>query len=119
MSSHDTKSKILARRAKFIAAAVTSAGLLGCGTRAEVCLSMIADSGADGEASDDTISDTRPQPCLDPIVDTGVADTSVTDTGPWACLSPELDSGTDTDTGTDDADTGPWACLSPPPPDGG
>jgi len=109
MSSPETKNKILARRAKFIAAAVTSAGLLGCGSKAEVCLSMVADTGSDGDASDDTISDTRPQPCLDPVVDTGV-----TDTGPSVCLSPMEDTGSDSS-----ADTGPAPCLAPPPADGG
>ncbi|MBI2393845.1 MAG: hypothetical protein HYV09_30010 [Deltaproteobacteria bacterium] len=120
MSSHDVKSKILARRARFVAAAVASAGLLGCGSKMEACLSLAPDTGGD------TISDTKPEACLtvDATIDTGV------DTGPGVCLSPEWDSGapdgaTDAepeasvclsmplDTGV--FDTGPEPCLAPPP----
>lgn len=103
MSSPDVKNKILARRAKFIAAAVTSAGLLGCGSKAEVCLSMVADTGGDG--------DTSPQPCLEPAIDTGVGDVA-----PEVCLSPAIDSGAGD---TSVTETGPEPCLAPPPADGG
>lgn len=106
MSSPDAKHKILARRAKFIAAAVTSAGLLGCGSKAEACLSMVADTGGDG--------DTSPQPCLEPAIDTGVSDVA-----PEVCLSPAFDSGS-ADTAADSTlEAGPEPCLAPPPADGG
>lgn len=121
-SSHDTRTKILARRAKFVAAAVASAGLVGCGSQAAVCLSLVADSGSE----DGSVSDTRPQPCLDPVVDSGAPDAT-----PEVCLSPVLDTGVETaadsttdstardaDSSVTDAaeDTAPMPCLSPPPP---
>lgn len=95
MSPKDT---ILARRARFVAAAVAT--FAGC---------------ADGP------QDPGPATCLTPLSDTGVADASAdtTDTGPTVCLTAPLDSGVDTgsvDTGSVDtgADTGPTVCLSAP-----
>lgn len=109
MSSRD---KILARRARFIAAAVSGMAIVGCSsTQAEACLSTVADTGAD-DARDDarkdatsdavidaTDADTEPMPCLSAPLDTGSADTttstdtSTTDTGPMPCLVPPEDTG--------------------------
>lgn len=110
-----SRERILAHRAQFIAAAIVSAGALGCSDdTAQVCLEPVFDGGAD-------TADTGPMPCLDPIVDTGVMDsalpdTAVTDSG--VTDSGSTDSGS-TDSGKDasvDAskDTGPMPCLSLP-----
>jgi hypothetical protein len=99
-----SREKILARRAKFIAAAIASAGAIGCsdGT-AQVCLEPAIEGGTDTKT--DANADTRPMPCLDPIVDTGVSDTA-----PMPCLEPPRD------TGADDVspDAEPAPCLKMP-----
>ena len=47
-----------------------------------------------GEVWVDTgVDDTGPQPCLDPVVDSGMSDASDQDTGPMPCLVPPLDGG--------------------------
>jgi hypothetical protein len=99
MSSRD---KILARRAKFIAAAIASIGVAGCSSRDAP---TSTDAGAT-DASVDTInaSDTGPVPCLEPQQDTGQEDT-----GPMPCLDPLPDTGAD-----DASDTEPMPCLQPP-----
>jgi hypothetical protein len=95
---------ILARRARFVAAAL---GAIGTGVTAcscaLVCLEpALSDTGvADTDAGDtrDATTDTGAQPCLtadtppDTNFDTAVSDTA--DTGPMPCLEPPLDSGAD------------------------
>jgi hypothetical protein len=109
-----SREKILARRAKFIAAAVASAGAIACSSESsttpgpQVCLEPAIDASAD----------TRPMPCLDPVVDTGVSDSA--DTAPMPCLTPLNDTGVE-DTGAEDTDpdAAPTPCLKMPIPDGG
>ena len=123
MSSHDARSKILARRARFVAAAFTSAGLLGCGSQAEACLSAVAiDAGDDATAPEpclgaplDTGVDTQPQPCLTAPLDTGVGDGALEDTGAAdAATDGTLDTSPDAPSDTSGPkDTGPVPCLSP------
>ncbi|MBI5534867.1 MAG: hypothetical protein HY898_19225 [Deltaproteobacteria bacterium] len=107
----DVKSTILARRARFIAAAVAGAGLtIGCSS-SQVCLSAApppTDSGTEGgDGESDALAEA--QGCLSMVLDSGPD----ADTGPQGCLQPELDSS------TDDADAGAQMCLAPPPDDGG
>lgn len=109
MSSPDAKSKILARRARFIAAAIGSAGLIGCSgddsSAPTVCLTV--------DAAADTPADTNPGPCLTAPVDSSVSDAPAEAA---VCLSAPFDSGVDTTAdGTSEAatDTGPSVCLSP------
>jgi hypothetical protein len=94
MGNDDAKRLILARRARFVAAALAGVAA-ACGGETEesprVCLSVLADSGP-GDASG---SDAEPQPCLAPL---------------------PPDASTDA---ASDADAGPQPCLSPLPPDGG
>jgi hypothetical protein len=95
MANDEAKRLILARRARFVAAAV--AGI------AAAC----------GGATDDT----KPTPCLEPVIrDSGA------DADPKPCLTP-LPPDASSDAGGDaasDADTGvPQPCLSQLPPDAG
>lgn len=122
MSPKDT---VLARRARFVAAAV--AAIAGCSEGPSdpgptVCLTPVADTGV-GDSTADASVDTGPVPCLS---DVGPPDTGTTgDTGPTVCLSAPLDTGlldtglldadSASDTATDAADTGPVPCLVPPP----
>ena len=97
MGTDDAKRLILARRAKFVAAAVAgiAAACGGAETSPEPCLSQVLnrDAGPDGEVSSDASADAEPRPCLDlPLTDAS------TDAG-------------------DDAE--PQPCLSPLPPDAG
>jgi len=79
-----SREKILARRAKFIAAAIAGAGAIGCSDdKAQVCLEPTIDASADTK-------DAAPMPCLDPAIDTGVEDT-----GPAPCLKVAPDAGED------------------------
>jgi hypothetical protein len=106
----EAKSKILARRARFLAAAAASAGIVACSS-ADDGTPAPTDSGsaADTAASDTgTSSDTGPMPCLTPVAETGVLD-SDTDS---ASDSSASDTASDTD-------TGPMPCLAPPPGDSG
>ena len=110
MTDEESKKRILARRARFVAAALASAGLgaTGCG----------------GEVA-------GPTACLDPIVDTGSSEAG--DTNPTVCLSAPADTGArfDADVGGDSGadagadadaaedtatptDAGPLPCLAPP-----
>jgi hypothetical protein len=99
----DAKRLILARRARFVAAALAGVAV-ACGGATDEgdpqpCLSI--------RPTDGGIDSAKPQPCLEPSVDE--------DAGPQPCLSPlPPDAG---DAG--DADAGPQPCLSPLPPDGG
>jgi hypothetical protein len=100
----DTRDRILARRAKFMAAAIV--GITGCSSETssgspQPCLKFAPDSAIDAKDA----SDTQPQVCLiaeppDSSSDTAItdtaadtADTSTTDTGPMPCLVPPLDGG--------------------------
>jgi len=99
------KDRILARRAKFLAAAAAATVGAACSSSSEVCLSIAAPEDATSETAADASVDTRPQACLSPepdtsvadtakdAADTSVSDTSGTDTGPLPCLVPPLDSG--------------------------
>lgn len=101
----DAKSKILARRARFLAAAAASVGLAAA---APACTGddvapnpLFGDAGLGNDADATLDADTSPMPCLTAPVDSSPADsadTSVTD-------------------GAGDADTGPMPCLTPLPPD--
>ena len=100
MSNDELKKRILSRRARFIAAALTSAGLgvaPACGgdTTPQVCLTPTqSDGGLDADA------DATPQACLTPIQpDAGVDATTDAnadaDAAPQPCLAPMQDSGGD------------------------
>lgn len=108
MADDASKKLILARRARFMAAAlagVATAATLGGAV--EAC-------GGETDGGGQT-ADAGPQPCLSPPstnVDAG------TDAAPQPCLSPpsKVDAGADADA---DADAAPQPCLAPLPPDGG
>jgi len=118
MPQDDAKRRILARRARFVAIAVASAGLpaatQACGGNvesntasvsedagAEACLSIAQDAGLDqaqpclGAPLD--AADEEPQVCLEPPLD-------ATDEEPQMCLQPPIDA----------ADEEPQVCLEPP-----
>ena len=92
MGNDDAKRLILARRARFVAAAV--AGIAAaCGGSTE---------------------DSKPKPCLEPVLRDAGADAD-----PKPCLTPlPPDADVVVDAGAD-ADAEPQPCLSPLPPDGG
>ena len=96
------KSLILARRAKFVAAAL--AGVTGVAT-------------ACGGSTDETGSSKNPEPCL------GIACCPENDGGtPEPCLAPlppDASDASDASDGNakDDADAEPQPCLAPPPGD--
>ena len=98
MSNDELKKRILSRRARFIAAALTSAGIgvaPACGgeTTPQVCLTPIKpDSGLDADA------DATPQACLSPIepdasIDATLDGDADADVAPQPCLVPIEDSG--------------------------
>lgn len=99
------RDRILARRAKFMAAAFV--GITGC--------------------SDDASPPPKAEPCLSVAIDSGVADArdaaDASDTEPMVCLTSPVDSGfedtADDATDATDFDTGAMPCLAPPPDDGG
>lgn len=95
--THDTQA-ILARRRRFIAAALgslTIAASAGCAPP-QPCLEYVDPDRPDNDASDsssggDTMSaDSQPQPCLSPVLDSGVMDE---DASPQPCLTAPQDSG--------------------------
>src|SRR5262245_42133194 len=93
MPPEDAKKLILARRAKFVAAAL--AGMTGVAT---------ACGGSTSEPAD-------PQPCLKIAPDSSVAADASGDATPQPCLEPlPPDSGGDAE---------PQPCLAPLPPDAG
>lgn len=116
--SDEPRRRILERRARFVTAAIASAGLAAC----RPCLSMVptdpppdgpsgADASADATGSNgvsDAGTDTGlpPVPCLSPMI----ADTGTTDP------SPALDGGSQGK--QPDAGPPPMPCLkiAPPPP---
>jgi len=93
MSNDELKKRILGRRARFIAAALTSAGIgvaPACGgdSTPQVCLTPTqSDGGSDADAT--------PQPCLFVQPDASVDATSDADAAPQPCLAPMQDSGGD------------------------
>ena len=102
MSTEDDKAKILARRARFIAAALASAGLAAA---APACGGETG--GPEGSELPEKEGGARdaqaePQVCLS-------GPEPLPDAGPEPCLSPEPP-----DAGSD-ADAGPQPCLVPPP----
>ncbi len=112
MSPKDT---ILRRRARFVAAALTSVGMVSCSSGPENPGPSVVDTGVVDGAKDSATTDSGPSdtptPCLAPPFDSGTADTE-----PVVCLSAPLDTGTDAFDATVDAkDTGPLPCLAPPP----
>jgi hypothetical protein len=100
----DAKKTILARRARFIAAAMASA-TIGIAAPLGAC-----GGETDGPSTSDASSEGNPQPCLTqkPPEDGGRDAISE----PQVCLTAPLDSGRN-----DDAT--PQPCLSPQPPDSG
>jgi len=93
--SDDCKRRILARRAKFMMAAIAASGV--------ACAKV--DEGP--QPTTDAAADTRPNVCLSADAEPCLGISA--DAEP--CLEPPYDAGTD---------TGPEPCLAPPPdPDGG
>lgn len=92
------RDRILARRAKFVAAALAGVGVVGCSS-AQVCLEpSISDAGTDTSKPQTSTTDTgTPNPCLSIAVDTGTGDADASvdtaDTEPTPCLVPPLDGG--------------------------
>jgi hypothetical protein len=128
----DARKTILARRARFIAAAIASAGVAGCGGDAasSACLSTYvpqdggSDVGADARPCNAPDVSHEAQMCLQPQP----PDAADADAGPQVCLSQPPPDAADEDTGpqvclkiapdaSDDADAGPQMCLQPPPAD--
>ncbi len=103
--ARDARAIILARRAKYVAMALAGAGIAACSST-QVCLDIALpeDSGADAADASADGTDTAPQPCLSPAIDTGTRDDGVdtsdagdtsdaADTTPQPCLSPTFDGG--------------------------
>jgi hypothetical protein len=94
-----SRKKILARRARFLGAALTSMGIAGCGDGTTTQPSVCLDIAVDGTVDTSDASDTSPQPCLSDIgvrPDSTDDTTDTGDTGPTVCLNVVPDSGTDT-----------------------
>lgn len=108
MGDDSAKKLILARRARFVAAALAT--LATTATAVEAC-------GGDTDTAGDATDGGSPQPCLSPPATVRDAGGSDADAGPQPCLSPPR---TIQDAGDDaDADAGvPQPCLAVPP-DGG
>lgn len=105
MSDEASKNAILKRRARFIAAALASAGIgaaVSCGGEStQNAPQQSVDAGTDADGS--------PQPCLGALPNDAGKDA---DAGPQPCLEPLIDA-------SSDADAEPQPCLAPPPPDAG
>jgi hypothetical protein len=133
MTHDESKSKILARRARFVAIAMASAGLSsatqGCGgtvddpkdpvvtdSGPEACLSPPLD--ASGDAVDEPL-----EPCLSPPADADMPEVQAclqppppdaeADVEPQPCLDPPMDAGFEACL-SPEWDGGPAPCLSPP-----
>jgi hypothetical protein len=92
MGDDELKKRILARRARLVAAAITASGLAaGVGTLDACGGTTTSDAGVVDGASDGPQVCLAPQPCLDPL---------------------PPDAGRD-------ADAAPQPCLAPLPPDAG
>ena len=98
MTDEASKKAILKRRARFVAAALASAGIgaaVSCGgetstSSPQPCLKAAVDAGGDGEpqvfdAGPD--ADSGPQPCLEPPMD--AAPDAASDGSPQPCLTPK------------------------------
>ncbi len=92
----ETKRKILARRARFVAAAIATAGIAACG--GEVDDPPTGDAGLDAADAATPATDTRPDPCLgapypdaEPCLEAPFD--AEPDTGPVPCLDPIPDAG--------------------------
>lgn len=121
---------ILARRRRFIAAALTGLVMTHCSSTVE---GVDAATDVASDAAGDVTTDRGPQPCLTPLPpdagpDAGTAQPCLgalpDDAGPQPCLS--ADAGPPVDVGFDAGpqpcldvafDAGPMPCLEPPPPD--
>lgn len=93
------RDRILARRAKFLAAALAASGTVACAQVEEE--PKTKDGGADTAAPD------APEPCLSAPIDSGGVDTA-----PVPCLDVAPDAGTDT------FDAEPAPCLKVAPDSG-
>ena len=94
MTRNDAKTKILARRARFVAIAVASAGIAA--TSAQACGGNV-ETKSPGTSQD--AGDAEPQACL------GAPPPDASLDGPQPCLgAPQPDA----------ADVGPQPCLDPP-----
>jgi hypothetical protein len=99
MTDDDAKKSILARRSRFIAKALASAGIAACAVQG--CSGeSTSDGRGDAQSKDASGEDGEPQVCLTPQYDGGDE--------PQVCLSIQPDAG------EEDADTGPQPCLEPP-----
>ncbi len=108
----DTKKRILARRAKFVAAALAATGVGACASVDEEPTTKV-DTGVAGDTS---VKDTGAEPCLGVSADSGERFDTSTDTAPMPCLDPAPE---DTGVADTDVDAGPAPCLKMPPPDAG
>jgi hypothetical protein len=91
MSNDELKKRILARRAKFVAAALAASGL-------GVAAACGGDVSQGGDAGTDAAVDSPPQPCLSPPQGDASADVAAeadtdADAAPQPCLVPIEDSG--------------------------
>ena len=91
MGDKEAKRIILARRARFVAAALAGLNAAMCGGK--------TDGGSD--------AGTNPQPCLRPP--------GVEDGGPRPCLTPPLPDAARDAAADADGDASPLPCLAPPP----
>jgi len=109
----DVKKTILARRARFVAAAIAGAGMaVGCSsTESSVCLSMPgpSDAAMDGDKDGSGDVSMEAQACLSIAAEAGPD----ADGGPQMCLQPYPEDA------QDELDAGPQMCLQPPPDDAG
>jgi hypothetical protein len=117
------RDRILARRARFIAAAVAASGVVACGSsesstpEPQVCLSPAYDAGPDLGA--------EAAVCLSPALDSSVSDSSASDatrdaladtasdTAPTPCLDVVPDTGVDAELDTFDAEPAPCLKVAP------
>lgn len=91
MSNDEQKKRILARRAKFVAAALAASGL----GAAAACGGDVTNA---GDAGTDAAADSPPQPCLSPpqgdaSVDAPSDSSADADAAPQPCLAPIQDAG--------------------------
>jgi hypothetical protein len=116
---------ILARRRRFVAAALGSLALATSAACSppQPCLEVVEPDRPNSDASEasaprdvsagDAQDEGGPMPCLTPVLDSGVAD----DVAPMPCLSPPLDTGVGEQDASEDA--APSACLRIAPIDSG
>lgn len=106
----DSKKTILARRAKFVAAAIAGAGFTSACASSQACLDVVAPDATTDTAIDtldggtpDGGADTGPTVCLStdaPPPDSSTPDGDASDTGPVPCLDVIPDTGADGDGAT-------------------